>query len=61
MLRVWKQSGLFGAGSKKLLRLIGSSLALAWLLGMLTARSGSIVEPPTPTPEVFNPRNARVL
>jgi hypothetical protein len=44
-----------------LLRLIGSSLALAWLLGMLTARSGSIVEPPTPTPEVFNPRNARVL
>jgi hypothetical protein len=41
--------------SKKLLRALGSSLTLAWLLGLLAACGGSIVDPPTPTPEVFNP------
>ena len=40
---------------KMLLRKLGSGLVLAWLLGMLAGCGGSIVEPPTPTPEVFNP------
>lgn len=39
----------------QLLRVLGSGLALAWLVVMLAGCGEAFVEPPTPTPEVFNP------
>ena len=41
--------------SNKRRRVLGWGLALAWLLAMLAGCNGSTAEPPTPTPEIFNP------
>ncbi|MFN2225678.1 MAG: hypothetical protein ACK2UY_05215 [Anaerolineae bacterium] len=41
--------------NRQSLRLLGAILALVSLLALLAGCGGSIVEPPTPTPEVFNP------